>query len=766
MAKSIIVLADGTGNSSGTFTRTNVWRLYRALDLAPAPAGARQQVAYYHDGVGTSAFKPLMWLGGAFGWGLKRNVIELYEFVCRNYQPGDDIYAFGFSRGAFTVRVLIGIICHYGLVPYTGEAALHREALAVYRDNRTRFEDRALVKVFRFFRHHTLRAGRRLFRLASPRRVYVEVKHIAFVGVWDTVAAYGMPIAELTRGIDRLIWPMDLPNLALSKKVSRARQALALDEARETFHPMPWDEVHEAQLVARGEIAADRLKQVWFPGMHADIGGGYADDALAFVALDWMMEEAGPRTSKAGGVGLRYLPRERQQVAAALATSAPMHDSRTGLGSYYRYQPRKIAGFLDPPAPNTLIQQDPDLRGCGLLVNPLIHHTVLDRIERGPDAYAPIGLPADYREVLDDGSLAVAPREAAGGVRARLQESVWDGVWRRRTLYFLTVLASLGFAALPFVLPATTCAGPQCLASPLINALGLFLPGFAAAWVESYSQHAGAFLIMAALLLVLRAASQTVQTRMQDRMRRLWDQSLPGPLTAPAKFRPSGLSVFRSSKPYQRLLHRLKWTALPWVFGLSLIFLAGVIGVVWPLNRALIAYGEDHRWYCRPGLAGKSSFATIDPCTKIAGATLSRGKSYRLTLKVTTPWIDSTIDTNPAGFGAERAPLLMRILGTPLRRSLNDRWFQPIAQIIAANGERRSLPLEMRLADQSAFPSYAAEFAAPLSGELYLYVNDALSGWPGFGYDFYVNNGGTADVTVVPLAAAQLKFELPRNRLP
>ena len=214
--RSLILLADGTGNSSGTFTRTNVWRLYRALDLTPPASGQRQQIAYYHDGVGTDAFKPLMLLGGIFGWGLKRNVIDLYEFVCRTYQPGDEIFAFGFSRGAFTIRVLIGLITRYGLVRYSSEAELHHAATAIYRENRTNFQDRALVSSFRFLRRHTLRLWRRLLHVPGPPSNLLPVERIAFVGVWDTVAAYGMPIVELARGIDQWIWPLDMPNLALS----------------------------------------------------------------------------------------------------------------------------------------------------------------------------------------------------------------------------------------------------------------------------------------------------------------------------------------------------------------------------------------------------------------------------------------------------------------------------------------------------------------------------------------------------------------------
>src|SRR6266566_6453421 len=100
MAKKIILLSDGTGNSAAKVWRTNVWRIFEFLDLT-----SPDQVAKYDDGVGSSSFKPLAILGGAFGWGLKRNLLDLYKFLCRTYQSSDDeIFAFGFSRGAFTIR--------------------------------------------------------------------------------------------------------------------------------------------------------------------------------------------------------------------------------------------------------------------------------------------------------------------------------------------------------------------------------------------------------------------------------------------------------------------------------------------------------------------------------------------------------------------------------------------------------------------------------------------------------------------------------------
>lgn len=133
--KKIILLSDGTGNSAGKRNKTNVRRLYRALDLH-----SKDQMAMYSDGVGTRQFLLLKLLGGAFGWGRKRNVIELYKFLCRNYSgdgnesKSDKIYLFGFSRGAFTVRILAGMTAHCGL--YTDkvyEGYLHKKARHNYR---------------------------------------------------------------------------------------------------------------------------------------------------------------------------------------------------------------------------------------------------------------------------------------------------------------------------------------------------------------------------------------------------------------------------------------------------------------------------------------------------------------------------------------------------------------------------------------------------------------------------------------------------------
>src|SRR5258707_4065149 len=132
-SKNIVLLSDGTGNSSAKVLKTNVWRLYQALDLK----NPETQIAYYDDGVGTSSFKPLAILGGVFGFGLKRNVIDIYSFCCRNYAEGCRTYGSGFSRSAFTIRVVAGFIARIGLIRYDGnDEHLARDAEIAYREYR------------------------------------------------------------------------------------------------------------------------------------------------------------------------------------------------------------------------------------------------------------------------------------------------------------------------------------------------------------------------------------------------------------------------------------------------------------------------------------------------------------------------------------------------------------------------------------------------------------------------------------------------------
>src|SRR5262245_20892852 len=240
MPRNIVLLSDGTGNSAAKLFKTNVWRLHGALDRSD-PA---RQVAHYSDGIGTSSFKPLAILGGVFGFGLKRNVLDLYQFACRSYRPGDQIFGFGFSRGAFTIRIVAGLIAQQGLVTYRGdEAQLARDTLATYRVFRGRFNVTLgfVVTPFRRIRDR-IAAGWRHLRGLPPfdPAALIPVDAIRFLGAWDTVSAYGGPIEEITRGIDYWLWPLSMPDRFMSAKVQRACHALALDDERNALLPVPW----------------------------------------------------------------------------------------------------------------------------------------------------------------------------------------------------------------------------------------------------------------------------------------------------------------------------------------------------------------------------------------------------------------------------------------------------------------------------------------------------------------------------------------------
>lgn len=178
---------------------------------------------------------------GAFGYGLKRNVLDIYKFLCRNYKSqadyaregivsnSDEIYAFGFSRGAFTIRIVTGLVADQGLVVYSSERELETKARAAYRQYRSdHFKTFFRIeKVFRWLRN--------LFVQAKHDKTQRPIDHITFLGLWDTVAAYGMPIDEMARGISRYLFPLELPNRKLSSKVDRACHALSLDDERTTF---------------------------------------------------------------------------------------------------------------------------------------------------------------------------------------------------------------------------------------------------------------------------------------------------------------------------------------------------------------------------------------------------------------------------------------------------------------------------------------------------------------------------------------------------
>ena len=420
MVKNIVLLSDGTGNSSAKLFKTNVWRLHQALDLTDPD----RQVAYYDNGVGTSSFKPLAILGGIFGFGLKRNVLDIYKFACRAYKLGDRIFGFGFSRGAFTMRVVASLIAREGLVQYDGdEAQLARSAVDAYRAYRKRFNITAgLVGPLRAVRDWLTRRWRCLRGLPErdphPR---TPVDKIHFLGLWDTVDAYGGPIEEIVLAIDYWFWPLSMPDRFMHHKVNRACHALALEDEREAFRPVVWDERYvsldgdglqpvdcEWSPPNRSDLPAidrQRISQVWFAGVHSDIGGGYPQDGLSYFTLDWMID-------RALVYDLMLIDGQRQALRALANRFDKLNDSRHGLSGYYRYRPRKLAEIYSAPVYRLsftedlqriarMLKNDPTPEADRLPAGtvpverpaPMIHDAVFERITAGTDAYAPFVLP-------------------------------------------------------------------------------------------------------------------------------------------------------------------------------------------------------------------------------------------------------------------------------------------------------------------------------------------------------------------------------------
>src|SRR5437667_3471403 len=236
--KNVVVRADGTGNTTVKGRGTNVFKLYEVVDQASHrwTPGGTPQVALYHDGVGTESLKWLRLLTGATGWGLTRNVKQLYGELARVYAPGDKIFLFGFSRGAFTVRTLAGLIHACGILDLSRcrtNAALSDGVNAAYREYRRQYNS-LLTAIFYETRELT---SERIKELRARFSVHIPEfedeatygKLIAFMGVWDTVAAVGLPI-HAADFVNRVIYAFKFPDRTLNLSVAHACHALALDE--------------------------------------------------------------------------------------------------------------------------------------------------------------------------------------------------------------------------------------------------------------------------------------------------------------------------------------------------------------------------------------------------------------------------------------------------------------------------------------------------------------------------------------------------------
>lgn len=896
MPKKIILFADGTGNAFST-RPSNVWRIFEALDTS-----SKDQIAYYIPGVGTQSLWPLALFDSATGIGVPSNVRKLYRFLCWNWGPGDEIYMFGFSRGAFTIRTLIGLISSEGLVPrvVNGEtvtrAEMRRNALAAWRSYRRKGAPigppvtmiaRPIRDFFLELWHGILRHRRYdapyLVSQAKAQSLdtvvnatKVQKRHganieIKFVGLFDTVEAFGVPIDELRWAIDKLIWPISFSNRQMSPIVRVVRQALSLDDERKTFHPLRIDRAIKNQrgrlqrLFSRAasqsqvtpspdasERQFERVREVWFAGVHSDVGGGYPDDELAKVPLSWMLDElkatdAETKQSGKGGPPLRFRAGTVESFHITASPFGSLHDSRAGVAAFYRYSPRTVEAVVE---------------GGKEINDVVVHHSVVERVVDGSDLYAPLTLPGDAvvltpngqpQQILDyletesrDGGLSLSKWQERN---KDLLDHASDLVWIRQLAYFSMLGIALSLLLLPLwsdrISDLFGDLKDENVVGGFVEAIETAAPSYLQPYLEAFRSHPTVIASLVAFSLFLYWIGSLLQDKIHDNVRRAWRPDLVGtkqgsawnPLYQFAR----AMRKVNSSAPWlgRTILKGASGTA---VAAVALAFVAGVVVLSsrikfnYELGAGKVCAApdaptkKDLRWVSAFDATNETNeknatFRTNEPCWA-SGLAVEKGAAYRLSIKMEKPWFDQLIMTDVGGF--ESNTFFRKIFLTPLLRWPSAGWFQPIARIddggdvewpLTAIDQSSSLPAQgvrcsrlpipydetpefcdpqqtskeeclsrkKALSDQigwygplpkteygnaelawryskgkwksragkdsdceSPYPrdTFVSDFVARKSGELFIFVNDALPFlWQDYNA-FYKNNLGSAKVTL------------------
>ena len=360
--KNIVICADGTWNRPEEDLAkdhpTNVLKIARSI--APVSEDGAEQVVFYDWGLG-SYHDGLV--AGAFGKGINKNIQDCYRFIVQNYSLGDRLFFFGFSRGAFTVRSLSGLLNNCGILKRSNARLIGR-AFEIYKDPKIKPDD-DFSKNWR--NRYSARADTGALA-RSERKAYSEDGHpkVHFIGVWDTVGSLGIPLSLLSFFNKEHMFHDN----KIGPNILFARHALAIDERRDDFKPTIWN-----------QRPGVNIQQVWFAGCHSDVGGGLEPDddgtRLSDYPLKWIADEASGKGLKiADHLGESFALNARSKInesyegkwllagqhKRAVTSYLRIHESvKLRYTSDSGYRPKKLVSRLgSPPNWGELVPIDPD----------------------------------------------------------------------------------------------------------------------------------------------------------------------------------------------------------------------------------------------------------------------------------------------------------------------------------------------------------------------------------------------------------------------
>ena len=321
-----LIFSDGTGQrgvrNDSSVRNTNIFQMFAAAEDKP------YLETFYDPGLGAPAEGSWAWTrtarnlwSKATGWGITANITDCYEALMLKWKPGMKIGLFGFSRGAYTVRCLGGVLATCGIATSDGGAPISHDARGRGAKRRRMIADEAVAAYKIKDAGERKAAGSSFAANYAARPVVPDV-----IGVFDTVRALGLP------GVMNAVnpWKQEFHDNELSVRVPVGLHALSIDENRKEFAAVLWDDVD-----AEGEAAGQVIEQVWFPGVHSDIGGGYEDDwRLADLTLDWMLD----RLRNVAHLHIPLTVTIQENVLGAV------HDERTGLGTFWLPGERVVRG--------------------------------------------------------------------------------------------------------------------------------------------------------------------------------------------------------------------------------------------------------------------------------------------------------------------------------------------------------------------------------------------------------------------------------------